>query len=195
LLWACVEYATEHDRGVRVFGSDRNKEAVRIAQTLARLTGNDSATFEAADWLGGQLPITPNTQVVTAPPMGVRLDQPVMLPWHEDTTDGDALTLLRIGESLAPGRRATVLVPRRSLYAGGSSERVRQWLQTNRQVLAIIGLPAGVLISTGIAPAILVIANAEARSETLVAELQDDWRAQLSERGEFLAAFRSHLSS
>jgi hypothetical protein len=65
----------------------------------------------------------------------------------------------------------------------------RHALATEANVVAVIGLPARALgPSTSIASAITVIRRADP-SETLVADLEEDWREQLSASGNFFQSF------
>jgi hypothetical protein len=110
------------------------------------------------------------------------------------TRELDVYILDLIGAALRDSGRAVVAVPPRILFAQ-TVERVRRTLATHLRVVAVVELPkAGVVPGVVVSPTLLVLEAGEPR-ETLMAQLGDDWRDQLTENGEFFRAYVDHLES
>lgn len=181
LLWACKAYGDDHGRSLHLRGIDVNQGSVLVASEMAELTRSERISFEVGEWSLDQ--VEGAGHVISAPPMGIRLKEPRLLPGGQETTDGDAYNLHRIGASIPNGARAVVLVAR-SLLSRRSAGPVREWLSNNLRIVAIVGLPAGALSTTGVASALVVLEHSSP-TETLIANLQDDWSEQLAPEGEF----------
>ncbi|ETA05274.1 hypothetical protein V525_19150 [Gordonia alkanivorans CGMCC 6845] len=94
-------------------------------------------------------------------------------------------------QALRRGGRAVLHLPANFTYIT-SCESYRQFLASNYRVAAVIGLPRGAMISTGIRSILLVIDNTDP-GETFVAQLGEDWIAQLGSEGAALRAAVSHI--
>jgi type I restriction-modification system DNA methylase subunit len=192
-LWAVREVAEAINRPVRIEGRDRNATSVNLARAFATLIDAYDAQFTVEDWLSEPDRAEECEYLISAPPMSLRLTEPVALPWGAETTDGDVAILARAASALRPNGRAVLLMSRKILFAGGISARLRDWLATHLRISALIGLPPGMRPSTSI-PTVILVIESKPPSETLVAELQDDWAHQLSLSGPFLAAYRAHIA-
>ncbi|WP_257292055.1 class I SAM-dependent DNA methyltransferase [Endozoicomonas sp. ONNA1] len=70
---------------------------------------------------------------------------------------GDALWIQKAISMLKPEGKAYLLLPQGWLFRGGYDAKVRDYLLENGLVEAIIGLPSGILDSTAIPPALLIL--------------------------------------
>lgn len=199
LLWATLAEAQLRGQSVTLSGSSDAEGLIDIANALARLTGTEGVRFQLANWFleegGGD---SGGTHLVSDLPIGrdsegwtFRPSHPLPLPWDNANEDTGAFVLFRVADELRSGRRAVVLTSRAVLQRGGNAAMVRNWIQENRRVVALIGLPTEAY-PTSVRPVLLVIENAP-HTRTLVAELQDDWLFQLGPDGEFLHEYRRHL--
>lgn len=191
LLWSCRRLAAEHHRSVNLVGIDRNPTTVELATEIASLTDSGDLVFEVGDAFDDPIVANWDGHFISHPPFGLRLADPVLLPDGRDSTNGDVAVLALVAANLDPGRRAVVLLPRPVLYRK-TSEGLRTWLMANRRVVAVIGLPPGALDSVSIPTTIVVIERSEP-SDTIVANLQDDWAEQLSADGEFMGEYTERL--
>ena len=92
---------------------------------------------------------------------------------------------------LGPGGRAVFLLPNAITFKQ-TLESYRQYLAHEFRVAALIGLPSGALEGTNIRAVLLVVDRAEP-GETFVAQLGEDWVAQLSDTGAAMTAALEHL--
>jgi hypothetical protein len=176
----------------RPVGHEVNTEVAELARLLCDIAGVP-ADITTADSLGHV--VEPFADyVVTDPPIGLRQASPVLLLSGGTTKDGDVAIVDACLRALNPEGRAVITVPPSFLFRVGETKRYRRWLSTTYRLVAVIRLPAGVLPSTAIGPAILVIEKSTP-SDTLFAVTGDDWAAQLREGGELHAAYVAHLES
>jgi type I restriction-modification system DNA methylase subunit len=107
------------------------------------------------------------------------------------TTDGEAAAVDISLRSLQQGGRAVF-----HLGAGftfkQTLEHYRQHLAKEFRVGALIGLPTGAMPGTAIRSVLLVIDRAEP-GETFIAQLGEDWEAQLGSGGAAIEAALAHL--
>lgn len=187
-LWAAVERAAAADVPAEFMGQDINAELAKLAGQIAR-TAPLLANVTAGDSLEGALPTA--DCVVAAPPFGVR----TMRPWTllDGTQSGELETaaLDLCIRQLRPRGRAVMLLPNGITFRQ-NREQYRRYLANAFRVGALIGLPSGALVNTGVRAVFLVIDSAPP-SETFVAQLGEDWRSQLSDTGAVIKAALEHL--
>ena len=114
---------------------------------------------------------------MSSPPFGIRLSEPVSLEFGR-ARDADVASIAWAAKALAPGGRAVLLTPRGWTFRSGASAQLRAWLAENYRVTGLIGLPA-VSRLTGM-PLLLLVLDALPTSQTVVADLSDDWKEQLA---------------
>lgn len=93
---------------------------------------------------------------------------------------------------MAAGRVPPVLLLPINITFLHKLEAYRRFLASDYRVGALIGLPARVLEPTAVRAVLLVIDHAEP-GETFVAQLGEDWVAQLSKTGAAMNAALQHL--
>lgn len=174
----------------RLVGQDVNPTVAANARKLLSIAGCNAEISLGNSFV--QMPGTAVDAVVTSPPMGIRLAEPIQLRLGGTTREGTVAAIDRVIDSLREGGRAVVLVQPSFLFIVGSTEEFRSHLASKVRVVSVIELPPGLLVGTAIRCAILVVER-QAPSNTLVARLEDDWEHQLSEKGDFIRAYRQHL--
>lgn len=189
LLWAARDFATQRGVSLTCAGIDVNSTVAGLARSLAALSGGD-ARIETEDALRS-LPRAVN-YVVSEPPMGLRLSVPVGTAIGP-TVDGDVASIEKCLECLLPGGRAVLHLGRRWLAQGRQAADLRHWISDSFFVRALIGLPSGLFAGTGIPTCLAVVDATPTTQETLVADLADDWEAQLSLGGAFLDEYLATL--
>jgi SAM-dependent methyltransferase len=188
-LWESIDLAQEHGTGLNtVLGYDISQRTAKVA----RLIGDASPVpveIITGDALRAELPVS--TCVVSAPPFGLRLQEHHDLLDGSTTRDGDLVVLDRIVRVLANGARAVLQLPVGVTFRS-NGERYRQFLATQFRVGAILGLPSGAVPGTGVRSVLMVIEKADP-TETFVAQVGDDWEAQLAAGGAALEAALAHV--
>ena len=188
-LWAVIDRAERFDGPVEFVGFDVDQKVAEAAQAIGRqeplLTDIEVANAYYADLPAAQV-------VVTAPPLGLRLQAPHALLDGSMTTDGEATAARPV--SCAPLRPAAVRCStlERDSRLKHALERYRQYLANEFRVAVVIGLPSGALPGTSIRSVLLVIDRARA-GQTFIAQLGEDWEAQIGAEGPALLAAREHL--
>ena len=182
ILWAAADWARAEGVGLRYEGQDISPPLTDLASAIAHLSGEefeircvDSLTAEAdrVDY------------IACDPPMAARLASPYVMADGSPTTDADVAFIDRALSLLRPRGRAVLLVRRGVLGGGGAARRLREAVLGRARVTAVVGLPPGVLEPfTGLSPALLVLEDA-APTQTLMAELREDWSEQVSPGGGF----------
>jgi type I restriction-modification system DNA methylase subunit len=119
------------------------------------------------------------------------MDLPRQLSGGSSTKDGTIAAIDLCLQALRPGGRAVLHLPA-NITCSTSGERYRQTLVNKYRVAAVIGLPSGAVTGTAIRSVHLVIDKAKP-GETFVAQLGEDWTAQLAPRGAALQAALAHL--
>ncbi len=192
ILWAAADWARAEGVGLRYEGQDISPPLTDLASAIAHLSGEefeircvDSLTAEAdrVDY------------IACDPPMAARLASPYVMADGSPTTDADVAFIDRALSLLRPRGRAVLLVRRGVLGGGGAARRLREAVLGRARVTAVVGLPPGVLEPfTGLSPALLVLEDA-APTQTLMAELREDWSEQVSPSGGFLREYLRHLEA
>jgi hypothetical protein len=142
------------------------KRLMELLSVPANLSKTDSCTNP---W--------PKTDVIVSVlPLGLRLPEPVELPFGL-TRDADVASIYWAAEALNPGGRA-VLLTSRGWTGRTSAARLRQWLTENIRVTALIGLPA--LNKATALQSLLVVIDKTPQGDTVIADLGEDWLNQLS---------------
>ena len=143
------------------------KRLMELLSVPANLSKTDSCT---QPW--------PKTDVIVSVlPLGLRLPEPVELPFGP-TREADVASIYWAAEALNPGGRAVLLTSRGWTGRTGSSARLRQWLTENIRVTALIGLPA--LNKATALQSLLVVIDKTPQGDTVIADLGEDWLNQLS---------------
>jgi|GEM_PF-4340762 len=171
-----------------VEGIEPNEVAASLARAAAAFAPSP-IRIHTAD------PLTRKTAshrfIVAVPPVGLRLDEQRQFPGVGMVTDGDVAAIASVSSRLGPGGRAVLHTGRSWLWRSGAAARLRAWLLRERRVTALIGLPPGTFLTSGIDSVIVVIDNAPS-GRTFVAELAADWAEQLRPGGPCLEAYRDH---
>jgi len=162
------------DGDVSLRGNDINPSAFRVASRLTSLLALD-ASFERVDSFSTVWP--QSDVIVSTPPFGLRLNQPVTLEFGR-VRDGDAASIALAAKALSPGGRAVLLTTRGWTFRSGTSAEMRSWLADNYRVSGLVGLPP-VSSLTGL-PLLLVVIDALPPAQTVVADLADDWKEQIT---------------
>ncbi|WP_441958714.1 N-6 DNA methylase [Mycolicibacterium houstonense] len=187
-LWALMDRLVQSETIAEFRGYEQNPV---IAGAAGAIGASERArtTIAAADAYDADLPEA--QVVVTAPPLGVRLQKPHQMSDGSMTIDGEAAAVDVSLRTLQSGGRAVF-----HLGAGftfkAALERYRQYLASEFRVAALIGLPSGAVPGTGISSVLLVVDRADP-GQTFVAQLGEDWETQLSREGAALEAARAHL--
>jgi SAM-dependent methyltransferase len=188
-LWEAIDQAREHGQQLNsALGYDNSDRIVELARSIGsaspvpvQITHTDAFTAD--------LPLS--MCVVSAPPLGLRTQEPYQLLDGARTQDGEYAAVDRILRALADGGRAVL-----HLGAGftfrANGERFRRYVADHFRVAAVIGCPHGAVPGSGIRSVLLVIDNAEPR-ETFIAQLGADWETQLAPGGAALDAALDHI--
>ena len=192
LLAAVHREMTARGTSCKLVGGELNQQAATTAEKLLRLAQVD-ATVTIGDSLD-QMPATGLNGIITNPPFGLKLPEPRPLTHGTTTRDGTLLVVDKVLAALTDEGRAVLVLPTGFLFAGGATEAFRKELAAHARVVSIIEIGAPVFQDTGVRVVVLVIEKA-APTDTLVARLEGDWQAQLSEDGEFMKAYRQHLGA
>ncbi|MBO2462677.1 HsdM family class I SAM-dependent methyltransferase [Actinomadura violacea] len=184
-LWEAIDYARKRGTGLgTALGCDVDQRMVDLAGSIGAVSPVPVEIVRTDALLGEGLPLT--TSIVSAPPLGLRLQEHHQLLDGTTTRDGDLVALDRIVRLLVDDGRAVLHLPAGITFRR-SADRYRRFLATHLRVAAILGLPAGAVPRTGIRSVLLVIDNAEP-SDTFIAQLGEDWEAQLAPGGAALEA-------
>lgn len=187
-LWAALERAAAMERPPEFIGQDINVELAELAGQIAR-TAPLLANVTAGDSFEGALPAA--DCVVAAPPFGVRTMRPWTLLDGTSARELETAALDVCIRQLRPGGRAVLLLPNGITFRQ-NLEPYRRYLANEFRIGALIGLPSGALVNTGVRAVLLVIDSAPP-GEAFVAQLGEDWRSQLSETGAVMNAALEHL--
>ena len=187
-LWAMVDRAERSEEPVEFVGYDVHQRVAEAAQAIGRqepllTTIENASAYEVA---------LPRAQVVvTAPPLGLRMQTQHALLDGSTTTDGETAAVDLCLRALEPGGRAVFHLGTGFTFKQ-NLERYRQYLASQFRVAVLIGLPSGAIPGTTIRSVLLVIERAEP-GETFIAQLGEDWDAQIGVEGAALLAAREHL--
>lgn len=186
-LWAAMDRASQSEKHVEFVGQEVNVDLADLAEQIGR-TGPAWATITTGDSFQTDLPEA--NVIVSAPPFG-RLQEFWTLLDGDRTHELEIAALDLCVRKLRPGGRAVLLLPTAVTYRA-NLESYRQFLANEFRVGALVGLPAGAVEGSQVRSVLLVIDRDEA-GETFVAQLGEDWQAQLSESGAALKAALEHL--
>lgn len=196
-LWAVADrvrgeqgYLELSGNDVALHGVDLDARVAAIARSIAPAAGLP-ARIETGDAFRLELPAA--DVVVTAPPIGVRLQEPIELLNGQRTTDMDLAAVDLSLRQLNDGGRAVFLLPRSFVYRG-AGEQYREYLANEFRVGALIGTSRNVIPRMSIAGVVLVIDKGDEPGETFVAQASDDdWEVQLGVEGPLTKAAVDHL--
>jgi N-6 DNA Methylase len=188
-LWEAIDHAREHGQRLQtVVGSDCSDRIVELAQSIGSASPVP-VEIRRADAFTADLPIS--ACVVSAPPVGLRIDEVYELLDGTMTRDGDYVAVDRILRILGnEGRAVLHLGVGFTFRANG--ERFRRYVADHFRVAAVIGCPRGAVPGTSIRSVLLVIDNTEP-GETFVAQLGEDWDTQLATGGAALETALEHI--
>lgn len=187
-LWETLDRAKMHNRAAEFLGHEWDERLADIAEQIGR-TAPMYARIEQCDSFSQPLPEC--NLMVSAPPIGVRMTTPHRLSDGSSTKDVVAAAIDACVRALRPDGRAVLHVPASFTY-NTSSANYRQFLATTYRVAAVIGLPSVSFAGTSLRSTLLVI-DKDAPGDSFVAQLGEDWMAQLSPGGAALEAALSHL--
>ncbi|MEU8803232.1 N-6 DNA methylase [Spirillospora sp. NPDC048819] len=190
-LWEAIDYAQKQGIGLyTVLGCDINQRMADVARSIGSVSPVPVEIVTADAFLNEDLPLS--TCVVSAPPLGLRMQEDRELLDGSTTRDGDVVALDRIVQLLVDGGRAVLHLPAGITFRR-NAERYRRFLATRYRVAAILGLPAGAVHGTGIRSVLMVIDNT-APTDTFIAQLGEDWESQLAPGGAALEAALTHIN-
>lgn len=191
-LWAVADRALEEGVAARLSGSDLNVTIVELATLVGALCPMP-LTFSVADSFREQ-EAEPVDAVLTQPPMGLRLAEPVELAHGRSTRDGDLAAIDVALRRLRPGGRAVLHLSRAWTFRSGDAARYRAYLAEHWRVAALIGLPPGAYAGTSVPSTILVVDRVEP-GDTFVASLEANWADELAPGGVVLSECVEHLDA
>jgi SAM-dependent methyltransferase len=195
-LWAAADWARGNGDGSQANWDSvelRGMEINADTHSLARALGEFSPyrlTFGLADSLRTG-PVGCADYVVSEPPGGLRLTDPYHIEDVGSVRDGDVACIEVALRALRPGGRAVLHLPLGWTFRSGATERYRAHLLEAAKVVAIIGLPPGAYPASiaSVASVLFVVDALPGTGETFVANLDEDWPAQLSPEGAALSFF------
>lgn len=187
-LWAILDRARHGGGEAKFVGYELNRMVARAAEAIGR-SERSMTTIQVANAYEADLPTS--RVVITAPPLGLRLERPRQLLDGSSTADGEAAAVDISLRTLQPGGRAVFHLSVGFTFKQ-TLERYRRYLADDFRVAALIGLPGGALPGTMIRSVLLVIDRAAA-GETFIAQLGEDWEAQLASGGAVIEAALEHL--
>jgi hypothetical protein len=189
-VWEAIDYAQDHQMGLNtVLGYDVSQRIADVARSIGSASPVPVEII-MGDSIQADLPLS--TCVVSAPPFSLRLQQKHRGLLDGSTTrDGDLVVLDRIVRLLGEGSRAVLHLPVGVTFRS-NGEPYRHFLASHFRMAAILGLPSGAVLGSGIRSILMVIEKAEP-TDTFIAQLGDDWESQLSPGGAVLEAALAHI--
>jgi N-6 DNA Methylase len=183
-LWEAIDQAHQLDKGLNIVrGFDMNNRLVKLARSIGT-AAPVAVEIVQADAFDADFPLS--RAIVSSPPFGLRLQHPYELMDESRSIDGETAAIDRILRALAPGGRAVIQVTH-AFLSRASAHPYRRYLANNFRIAAMIGCPSGSVPGTKIGSVLLVVDNGQP-GETFVAQLGEDWEAQLSLGGPALEA-------
>lgn len=187
-LWAAMDRARGLETPTEFVGVELHQQLARTAESIGA-TAPLPARIVTGNAFGED--VLPADVVLTAPPLGVRDAERHQLLDGSRTRDLAVAAVDYALRSLRPGGRAVLhLNPGFTFHR--SIEGFRQYIASNYRVGALIGLPSGAIPGTVI-PSVLLVIDRSDPGETFVAQLGEDWEAQLATGGAALTAAVAHL--
>jgi hypothetical protein len=172
---------------IKITGREINTSTLELAELL-----NSASKSHVTMELGNSfmLPNVSADLVVTVPPLGMRLNEPLETPFGP-TKNGDIAAIALAVSSLKSNGVAAMITPPGWSWSK-EGQALRDWLSQNYHVIALIGLPPVLSKVTAISPIALLVRNS-APGETVVGTLKEDWFAQSREDQELKSAIKNLL--
>ena len=184
---AWIRFGLTSDEQIQITGREINNSVVELADVL-----NSASKSHVTMELGNSfmLPSILADLVVTVPPLGMRLNEPIETPFGS-TKNGDIAAIALAVSSLKPNGVAAMISPPGWTWSK-EGQALRDWLSQNYHVIALLGLPPVLNKVTAISPVALVVRNS-APGNTVVGTLKEDWLTQSSDDQELKRAVNELL--
>ena len=184
---AWIRFGLTSDEQIQITGRAINNSVVELADVL-----NSASKSHVTMELGNSfmLPSILADLVVTIPPLGMRLNEPIETPFGS-TKNGDIAAIALAVSSLKPNGVAAMISPPGWTWSK-EGQALRDWLSQNYHVIALLGLPPVLNKVTAISPVALVVRNS-APGNTVVGTLKEDWLIQSSDDQELKRAVNELL--
>jgi len=184
---AWIRFGLTSDEQIQITGREINNSVVELSEVL-----NSASKSHVTMELGNSfmLPSISADLVVTVPPLGMRLNEPIETPFGS-TKNGDIAAIALAVSSLKPNGVAAMISPPGWTWSK-EGQALRDWLSQNYHVIALLGLPPVLNKVTAISPVALVVRNS-APGNTVVGTLKEDWLTQSSEDQELNLAVNEIL--
>lgn len=189
-LWAAMDLALHAEAPVEFLGIDLNERLADLARTIGQ-TAPMPTTIVTGDAFEFGLPTA--DVVLAAPPLGMPMREPHVLLDGSTTTDMTVAAVDLALKHLREGGRAVLHVGAGFTFQH-ATERYRRYLAAEHRVAALIGLPGGAMLGTGVRSVLIVIERGRP-GETFVAQLGEDWETQIAPGGAALNAAMAHIDS
>jgi hypothetical protein len=179
---AWIRFGLTSEEKIQITGREINSSVVELAEVL-----NSASKSHVTMELGNSfmLPSVSADLVVTVPPLGMRLNEPIETPFGS-TKNGDIAAIALAVSSLKPNGVAAMISPPGWTWSK-EGQALRDWLSQNYHVIALLSLPPVLNKVTAISPVALVVRNS-VPGETVVGTLKEDWLNQSSEDQELKRA-------
>lgn len=177
-----LKAADEAQRGVTIYGQEKDVATVALAKMNMILHGNEIAEIQQGDTISSPEFKNPDGTLktfdfaVANPPFSTKSWSSGLDPHNDDfdrftgygippAKNGDYAFLLHFIKSLKSKGKGAIILPHGVLFRGNAEAEIRKNIIRKGYLKGIIGLPANLFYGTGIPAAILVIdkENAEAR--------------------------------
>ena len=184
---AWIRFGLISEEKIQITGREINSSVVELAEVL-----NSASKSHVTMELGNSfmLPSVSADLVITVPPLGMRLNEPIETPFGS-TKNGDIAAIALAVSSLKPNGVAAMISPPGWTWSK-EGQALRDWLSQNYHVIALLGLPPVLNKFTAISPVALVVRNS-APGKTVVGTLREDWLTQSSEDQELKRAVNELL--
>lgn len=179
---AWIRFGLTSEEKIQITGREINSSVVELAEVL-----NSASKSHVTMELGNSfmLPSVSADLVITVPPLGMRLNEPIETPFGS-TKNGDIAAIALAVSSLKPNGVVAMISPPGWTWSK-EGQALRDWLSQNYHVIALLGLPPVLNKVTAISPVALVVRNS-VPGETVVGTLKEDWLTQSSEDQELKRA-------
>jgi hypothetical protein len=179
---AWIRFGLTSEEKIQITGREINSSVEELAELL-----NSASKSHVMMELGNSfmLPRVSADLVVTIPPLGMRLSEPIETPFGS-TKNGDIAAIALAVSSLKPNGVAAMISPPGWTWSK-EGQALRDWLSQNYHVIALLGLPPVLNKVTAISPVALVVRNS-VPGQTVVGTLKEDWLTQSSDDQELKRA-------
>ena len=179
---AWIRFGLTSEEKIQITGREINSSVEELAELL-----NSASKSHVMMELGNSfmLPSVSADLVVTVPPLGMRLNEPIETPFGS-TKNGDIAAIALAVSSLKPNGVAAMISPPGWTWSK-EGQALRDWLSQNYHVIALLGLPPVLNKVTAISPVALVVRNS-VPGQTVVGTLKEDWLTQSSDDQELKRA-------